>query len=155
MGVKLKIIIEFAKIVIQLFYLKIAIDMPSPLSKGAHILNPEVAGSSQLTLKKWKNQEIKIDLLLLLYGKYHLNLLDMQEVSREFKTTLEREIGLDDPQPSTMNTSKSSPSNVNENPQAKIDPSEYLFLFICLNSLASRIMEDFLFFAQIKVTKNE
>ncbi|KAJ8623829.1 hypothetical protein MRB53_032359 [Persea americana] len=48
---------------------------------------------------------------------------ELQEVSREFKTTLEREIGLDDPQPSTMNTSKSSPSNVNENPQAKIDPN--------------------------------
>lgn len=51
MGLKLKIIIEFAKIVIQ-FYLKIIIDMPSPLSKGAHILNPEVAGLSQLNLKK-------------------------------------------------------------------------------------------------------
>lgn len=48
---------------------------------------------------------------------------ELQEVSREFKTSLEREIGLDEIPPSAVNTSKSSPSYVNENQEAKVDPN--------------------------------
>ena len=47
----------------------------------------------------------------------------LQEVSREFKSTLEREIGLDDidtpvPKRSSTNTTQ---------PEANIEPSEYTF----------------------------
>ncbi|KAK1289057.1 hypothetical protein QJS10_CPB18g01612 [Acorus calamus] len=48
---------------------------------------------------------------------------ELQEVSREFKSTLEKEIGLDDVSPYTKEYYNSRSSITNEKPQAIIDPN--------------------------------
>ncbi|KAK1266939.1 hypothetical protein QJS04_geneDACA000383 [Acorus gramineus] len=48
---------------------------------------------------------------------------ELQEVSREFKSTLEKEIGLDDVSPYTKEYYNSRSSNTNEKPQDIIDPN--------------------------------
>uniref|UniRef100_A0A1D1XZL2 Sec-independent protein translocase protein TatA n=1 Tax=Anthurium amnicola TaxID=1678845 RepID=A0A1D1XZL2_9ARAE len=48
---------------------------------------------------------------------------ELQEVSREFKNTLEREIGLDEIPSSKNNSTYQSSSSVNENSQSIVDPN--------------------------------
>ncbi|XP_058076100.1 sec-independent protein translocase protein TATB, chloroplastic isoform X2 [Magnolia sinica] len=48
---------------------------------------------------------------------------ELQEVSRDFKSTLEREIGLDEVATSIKSTVNSTPSSPTEKPPAKVDPN--------------------------------